>query len=299
MILTELPDLPPRPETAGNAEFRRRFYARWGQENAIVCGRAAHAEYARMTQVLSVKTAWGGREVYRLARRELAVEDDRYLVLNEGSTYGSVLHAERPAWTFAVFLRPGLAEEVQQARRLTIARALEGGDDRRASGGFSEHLRPHDAIVTPHLASMRSAVLAGERDEQWLEEQAVLLVDALLEAEAGDARRVNGLACARPATRREIARRVRLAADHIATHHAEPLDLAAMARVACLSRFHFLRWFRALLGMTPHAYLVAQRAAAARRALARGETDLERVALRVGFGSRASLRRALLRHVAS
>jgi hypothetical protein len=38
MILTTLPDLPPRPETAANAAFRRRFYVRWGHENAIVCG---------------------------------------------------------------------------------------------------------------------------------------------------------------------------------------------------------------------------------------------------------------------
>jgi len=296
MILTELPDLPPRPETVANAEFRRRFYARWGRENAIVSGRAVHAEYARMTQALSVKAAFGGREVYRLARRELAVEDDRYLVLNEGSTYGSVLHAERPAWTFAVFLRPGLAEEAQHSRRVPVERALDGVDGRREPGGFAEHLRAHDATVTPRLARMRAAVLAGERDEHWLEEQATLLVDALLDAEAGEAQRADRLSCARPATRREIARRVRLAADHIATHHAEPLDLAAMARVACLSRFHFVRWFRAFHGMTPHAWLVAQRAAAARRALARGEGDLERVAVSAGFGSRASMRRALAKH---
>jgi len=296
MILTELPDLPPRPETVANAEFRRRFYARWGRENAIVCGRAAHAEYARMTQALSVKMAGGGREVYRLPRRELAVEDDRYLVLNEGSTYGSVLHAKRPAWTFAVFFRPGLASEVQHARRTSIERALDGVEERHDPRGFSEHLRPHDATVTPRLARMRAAVLNGERDEHWLEEAATLLVDALLDADAGEARRADRLACARPATRREIARRVRLAADHIATYHAEPLDLPSMARVACLSRFHFVRWFGAFHGLTPHAYLVAQRTAAARRALARGETDLEQVALRAGFGSRASLRRALARH---
>ena len=57
MILTTLPDLAPRPETAGNAEFRRRFYARWGRENAIVCGHARHAEYAVHPQTLSVKMA--------------------------------------------------------------------------------------------------------------------------------------------------------------------------------------------------------------------------------------------------
>ena len=32
MILTDLPDLPPRPLTARVAAFRRDFYRRWGRE---------------------------------------------------------------------------------------------------------------------------------------------------------------------------------------------------------------------------------------------------------------------------
>jgi len=296
MILTALPDLPPRPETRANAEFRRRFYARWGRENAIVCGRATHAEYATWTQALSVKLAWGGREVYRLRHREVAVEDDRYLILNQGSAYGSLLAGARSAWTFAVFLRPGLAESVRHARRATLERALDAPPEGRAPAGFSEHLRPHDAHVTPHLRRMREAVIAGERDEHWLEEASLLLVDAMLDAEGEDRRRVDGLACARAATRAEIARRVRLAADHVDTRYAQPLDLDALAGVACLSPFHFLRWFRALKGVTPHAYVVARRAAAAQRLLAQGERDLDRVAAQAGFGSRSTLRRALARH---
>jgi len=38
MILTELPDLPPRPETPANAAFRRDYVARWTKENTLLCG---------------------------------------------------------------------------------------------------------------------------------------------------------------------------------------------------------------------------------------------------------------------
>jgi AraC-like DNA-binding protein len=65
--------------------------------------------------------------------------------------------------------------------------------------------------------------------------------------------------------------------------------------VACLSRFHFVRYFRELYGVTPHTFLVRRRASAARRLMAGGQLDPEGVALQVGFGSRASLRRALQR----
>ncbi len=293
MILTTLPDLPPLPETRANVEFRRCFYARWGKENAVVCGRSTYAEYATMTQTLSVKMAWRGRERYRLRHREVSVDDESYLILNEGSSYGSVLKAPRPAWTFAVFMRPGLHCEVNAARRLAPARALEHVDPGALQGDFSEHLRRHDERVSPILRHIRDSVLDGERSEDWLEEQLLLLLDAMVAAEAADARAVDRLERARASTRAELARRLRLAADYIESCYAEPIGLDRMAAVACLSRFHFVRCFRSLYGVTPHTYLVERRAAAARRLMQSGERDPETIAMQAGFGSRSSLRRAL------
>ena len=109
MILTELPDLPPRPETPANAAFRRDYVARWGNENTLLCGLTRLAEYPTVVHPLSIKMAWGGREVYRLRRREVHVRDGSYLVLNDGDEYGSVLSSERPATSFSIFLRRGLA----------------------------------------------------------------------------------------------------------------------------------------------------------------------------------------------
>ena len=60
MILTQLPDLPPRPETPRNAAFRRMFYSRWGKENWIVCGHAQNARYFEYRQTCSIKAAFKG-----------------------------------------------------------------------------------------------------------------------------------------------------------------------------------------------------------------------------------------------
>ena len=58
----------------------------------------------------------------------------------------------------------------------------------------------------------------------------------------------------------EAARAIKSSSDD------ETLDLAALARVARLSKFHFLRVFRRAVGATPHQYLTAVRL---RRAAAR------------------------------
>lgn len=299
MILTSMPDLPPRPLTAANAAFRRMFYERWGRENAIVCGRSCDVAYAAHPQTLSIKTAWGGSERYFLREREVAVDDDHWLVLNEGREYGSALKAARPAASFSIFFRPGLQHEVAAALGLPLARALDASADGHTECRFAEHLRPHGDAVSRRVQALHAAVQGGEREQDWLDQQLLLLLGELLMQErrmspsGGDGG--GGRRSARRA-QAELCRRLRLAADFIDSSHREPITLDDMASVACLSRYHFVRHFRELHGLTPYAYLLRKRARAARRLLAAGETDRELVAQQVGFGSRFALARALQRH---
>ena len=287
-----MPDLPPRPLTSANAAFRDMFYRRWGRETCLVSGSGTHFEYGTHQQTLSIKAAWGGGERYFLREREVTVDDDHWMVLNEGRAYGSRVQARRPVTSLSIFFRPGLAGEIAAQRRRTLHSALDTPDATTTSPEFSEHLRRHDAVTSRRLCAMHGEALAGERSEQWLEQQALLLLDDLLAASAAERTPEQGKA---RAAQRELQRRLRLAADYIDTCHAEPIGLADMAAVACLSRYHFVRHFRELHGITPYAYLLCKRARVAQRLLDAGEHDRERVALLCGFGNRFALARALAR----
>jgi AraC-like DNA-binding protein len=288
MILASMPDLPPRPLTTANAAFRESFYRRWGRENALVCGTSRDASYETHTQTLSVKAAWGGRERYFLPEREVAVDDDHWLLLNHGRVYGSQLRGLRPVTSLALFFRPDLPGQVAAQRARAMPAWLDAADAMPTAPEFAEHLRPHGGAVSRRLGLLHREAMAGERSEDWLETQALLLMDELL----GD-----GVARAAPrSARTELQRRLRLAADFIDSCHAQPLTLDDMARVACLSRYHFVRHFRALHGITPYAYLLRKRARVARRLLAAGEADREVVALAAGFANRFALARALARY---
>ncbi|MCA1363726.1 helix-turn-helix domain-containing protein [Bradyrhizobium sp. IC3069] len=65
--------------------------------------------------------------------------------------------------------------------------------------------------------------------------------------------------------------------------HAE-LDLEQAAKQARLSPFHFLRLFSAVLGVTPHQYLVRSRLRHAARLLADEDIAVTDIAYDVGFG---------------
>jgi AraC-like DNA-binding protein len=104
--------------------------------------------------------------------------------------------------------------------------------------------------------------------------------------------RAGRIACAKPATREALFRRLLLCADFVQSHFAEPLSVELLAAVSNLSPFHFARLFARVMDETPHAFLTRKRLAVARRLLASGLGRGD-AAARVGFGCRSTLFRHL------
>src|SRR3954447_23707413 len=80
-------------------------------------------------------------------------------------------------------------------------------------------------------------------------------------------------------------RRLLRARDAMDRHYAEPLDVAALARVAHVSPAHFIRTFRATFGETPHRYLQRRRVERAMFLLRSCDRSVTDVCLDVGFTS--------------
>ncbi len=91
--------------------------------------------------------------------------------------------------------------------------------------------------------------------------------------------------------RRRLARVV----DFIEDNLGRALTLDELARVACLSPFHFVRAFKSAVGRTPHRYLVDRVVARARALLDRGDLPLAEIGDVCGFASQAHFTSAFKR----
>ena len=87
--------------------------------------------------------------------------------------------------------------------------------------------------------------------------------------------------------------RVRQALD---AHLGRRFSLSDMARLAGLSRFHFLRAFARAYGVTPYAYSINRRVMMARRLLIEGR-PISMAAIEAGFADQAHLTRVFLRTI--
>jgi transcriptional regulator GlxA family with amidase domain len=83
----------------------------------------------------------------------------------------------------------------------------------------------------------------------------------------------------------ESNRRLLRARDAIDRTYAEPLDVARLAEIACLSEAHFIRSFRATFGETPHRYLQRRRVERAMFLLRETDRSVTDISLDVGFTS--------------
>jgi AraC-like DNA-binding protein len=75
------------------------------------------------------------------------------------------------------------------------------------------------------------------------------------------------------------------ARDAMDRTYAQPLDIPALAAVACVSQAHFIRTFRATFDETPHRYLQRRRVERAMFLLRETERSITDICLDVGFAS--------------
>jgi len=80
-------------------------------------------------------------------------------------------------------------------------------------------------------------------------------------------------------------RRLLRARDAMDRAYAEPLDVDELARIACVSRAHFIRTFKDAFGETPHRYLQRRRVERAMYLLRTTDRNVTDVCMAVGFSS--------------
>jgi AraC family transcriptional regulator len=140
---------------------------------------------------------------------------------------------------------------------------------------FSAPTIPPSPKALPIVAQMEALCCASSSLRS--EELALRLIERVIALMTGDRQPP-----AAP-TGRET-RRVIEAIRLVESNAARPLELRAMAAIAGMNKYHFLRVFRRLTGMTPHRYLISARLRRAALALASSRRPVIGVALDAGFG---------------
>jgi AraC family transcriptional regulator len=157
----------------------------------------------------------------------------------------------------------------------------------RSTGFAVPRLPPHPAQM-PLAAAAVAEAGREEPDPGALEELALRLAGAVAAALAGAPRAPLRLSARDERRVTEVLRRIERGAE-------EALPLHRLARQAGMSPYHFLRVFRASVGMTPHQFVLRTRLQRAALRLRRSDDPVSTIAYDAGFNDLSTFNRRFKR----
>ncbi|GAA0356225.1 helix-turn-helix domain-containing protein [Caldalkalibacillus horti] len=247
---------------------------------------------------LSIKTFRHGRAHYRVNQGFFAVEQDRYLLLNEGP-YSLAIEQEKDIDSFCLFFKDGLADEVQQSSRLSTDQLLTDPYQTSASPvQFFEKTYPHDPLLSALMLQLKSNLDEDEDEPVWMEQQYYNIMQRILQIHSHTLEATHSLSALRTATREELFKRVSLAHDYIlAFFDQASLTLEQIARVACVSPNHLLRSYTEVFGRSPFQHVSELRVKKALQLLENTELPMTELTFRLGYSNPVSFSKMFKKHV--
>lgn len=259
----------------------RRLY----EANVLLSAHARRHRVDGYPGPLSIKHVVRGEARWQVGGLEFPLRSGEYLVTAHGERYSLEIDSPTPVETFIVFVSDALFAEVASTRFTPLARLLDDPNSRDPDRFAITRRRwsASSALAKP-VALLRELAAAGA--EQGHYDLALRsAIDAFADLELTSAAERERLGASRPATRRELHRRLLRGKAALEADLAATFDLQGIARVACLAPHHFHRSFRAAFGASPYAHLAALRLAEARRLLRESAQSVTGIALAVGYDS--------------
>jgi AraC family transcriptional regulator len=234
---------------------------------------------------LSLKTAPRGVAHYATRRSRYRLGPASVLVLNAGQTYSMDLDAGDRTGTLCFFFAPGFVGNVARAMRSS---PLDEPDRNDAEFSTFERVHGKSPVLAARLDAIEARLARGDRGDVWLDDVMLAIAEELVVLDTGARRELPSFPGLRPATRDEAYRRLHHARDFIDAAFAEPLTIDVLARIACMSAFHFQRLFKQAFRETPMQRVQRLRLDHAALALATSDLPVTRVCGDVGFDSPGS-----------
>lgn len=287
--MTALTFLQGGPTMLGGPGWRKvwqREIGDGGGEIMVLNGHAIGGGLRDPDGTFSIKWVPRGRAVYRVGGGSHHLSDGRTVILNSKQPYELEFPETFGTQTLCVFYSDDL---------LRAAMTRLGEDE--VPEGMPEFpdvvFRPED-VIAQELERLHGFFEADDPSALASEEQLLTLLQAVVASARGHAGAAERTGAVKASTRRLLLARLERAREIL--HDKGDISLDVLAREAGLSKFHLLRLFKAVHGMTPSGYATAQRMERAKAMLRNSTLTAAAIAEAIGYESDSAFLRAFRRH---
>jgi AraC-like DNA-binding protein len=252
------------------------------KKNVIIHASANDVAYGEHWGPLSVKCTIRGTEHYECSNRFYSVDEDHYLIFNDGQYYSSYIYSKTETESFTV----NFSSNFRQCVLDGLSEDFETNETKNFE--FIEKLYKQNDLITPLLTQLYKATLIKNLDAHLITELYFSLLEKLLLQQIKLRTEIKKINAVKYSTQIELYKRLNYAKDFIQSCYMNEIDLATLASVACMNKAYFLRTFKKYLGVTPYQYIIAQRLKAAKRMLETTSASITEICFAVGYTDIAS-----------
>ncbi len=232
-------------------------------------------------------------------RQTTRIDTENYFVSNRSQSYSLQIEENSGGTeTFNIHFGEFFSESVLNSLVTPADRILDAGrEDQLSPISFFNQLHHRDATFN----ALIRAILVSHREMGYnrlrFEEQLTALLTYHLQQHRRVTEAVNNLPPVRKATRVELYKRLSRAMDVLRAGFCGKISLDQLAAEASLSKYHFLRLFRATFDLSPYQYIQHLRIEKARLLLADPTLSITDLAGLLGFKNSQSFSRLFYQRV--
>lgn len=234
-----------------------------------------------------------GNSFCSIDRQTTHIDEDSYFVSNHSQIY--TLHIEENSGdteTFNIHFGEFFSKSVLNSLITPADNILDAGTEKQVTPVlFFNQLHHRDATFNGLIRAIQTSHKEMGPNRLRFEEQLTSLLTYHLQQHHHIARIINNLPPVRKATRVELYKRLSRAMDVLRSGFCGEMSLDQLAMEASLSKYHFLRLFRAAYGLSPYQYIQHLRIEKARVLLTDPALSIVDLAGLLGFDNSQSFSR--------
>jgi AraC-like DNA-binding protein len=277
------------PPTEGIKYNEELWHSQHGHAFVIIDCKASNIFYPEHWTPLSIKCAFRGKEFYKLKNTTYAVNDQNFLVLNEGTIYSSYILSDTLTESFTLnFTQRNLqvlstVEHSSENMLLDDPFTLKNG-----ASTFVQKLYSYSAVLDGLILKLKECCLTHNQDTLRVYELLYLLLKELFRLNDLSSDEADTIRARKKSTREELYKRLNIAKDYLSSCYQDTISLDSVAAACHLNACYLLREFKKFYKITPHQYLTSIRLKEAKRLLENSDKTISQIVHEIGLQDSAS-----------
>jgi len=247
----------------------------------------------------SIKYVFSGVENYKVNGNKFKVNKGEYLLGNRFSEGKVDIGSKEFVKGVCIDIKPSILSEV-------VGSFLEPGtsvsdlnlDKFFTSGDFFENKYPHDKTNLGQMLCELGKIINNNpyANYEFNKEFFYTLSEKIVLDHQPILSQLNSIKSLKSITKKDLYRKVLKGREFLDNNYLSKIEIAAVAKEANISEYHFYRLFKSIFNISPLQYIIARRLEIAKQLLKNKALNLTDIAVITGFSDMHSLSKAFKKH---